>query len=80
LIFNIIVSIIEKIKDLSMEKLKKMEIAEKARVFRAKTRIRQHDLAELCGVSQRIISFLETESWDKISEEKIDAIARVVCG
>ena len=80
MIFNIIVSIIEKIKDLSMEKLKKMEIAEKARVYRAKNRIRQHDLALLCGVSQRIISFLETESWDKISEIKIDLIARVVCG
>jgi len=71
---------IEILKDVSMEKLKKMEIAIKARIYRAKNRITQNELAELSGVSQRIVSFLETESWDKISEEKIDAIARVVCG
>ncbi len=73
------ISILEKSEVLSMEKSEKIKIAEQARIYRAKTRLTQSELASLAGISQRVLSFLETEEWDKISESKIEAVRKVVC-
>ena len=46
-----------------MENSEKLKIAKMARVYRAVKMINQAELASLCGVSQRTISFLEREDF-----------------
>ena len=46
-----------------MEITEKLKIAKMARVYRAYKMINQKELAALCGVNQRTISFLEREDF-----------------
>ena len=57
-----------------MEIREKNKLAEQIRVFRAKYRLSQTKLGEEWGISQRLISYIETESWENISEKTINLV------
>jgi len=57
-----------------MQVMEKEFVAKLARVFRAENNCTQHELANICGISQQVLSYLEKCSWDKVS---VDNIAKV---
>lgn len=63
-----------------MKKDEKLKIAEKARVYRAINRLTQAELGALTKTSQRVVSYLETESVEKLSAETCQKIREIVCG
>ena len=61
-----------------MENSEKVKISEQVRIYRAKHRLSQTEFGLIIGVSQRILSFLETESWKFISNRTMQKIKDAV--
>ncbi|MDD2649820.1 MAG: helix-turn-helix transcriptional regulator [Candidatus Cloacimonetes bacterium] len=62
-----------------MKNIEKVEIARASRVYRAVHRLSQSELGALCGLSQRIISFVENENF-RVSDANLRRLGRLICG
>ena len=56
-----------------MEIYEKRQIAKMARLYRALRKLKQKELGELCGCTQRTISYLEREDF-RMSESTLNQI------
>lgn len=54
-----------------MENTEKNDISKKVRVYRATKRLTQKQFGALCGLSQRIVSYIEKEELQKVSEKNL---------
>ena len=56
----------------------KKKIAEASRLYRCKNRMSQSELAELAGMSQVSLSYLECHNFRFVSEKLIKSVQRVI--
>ena len=57
-----------------MKKIEKSKVAERMRVYRAINRLSQSELGELCGLTQRTVSLIESEEFERVSLETITKV------
>jgi len=57
-----------------MREVEKEYVALMSRVYRAEKEMSQSELAELCGIGQVVLSYLEKRQWDKVSEKNIASV------
>ena len=59
-----------------MEIHEKVQVALLSRVFRATNKLTQAMLGQRCNVSQRVISYIEREEWERIQAETIEKVKK----
>jgi len=63
---------------MSMEILEKLKISENSRIYRAKNRLKQSELGELCGISQMTVSIVERGVFRHVSDETLQRLSEIV--
>jgi transcriptional regulator with XRE-family HTH domain len=61
-----------------MKKDEKTKVAEQMRIYRAINRLSQEKLGELCGLSQRTISLIESGEFNRVSADTFNKVAEYV--
>lgn len=61
-----------------MKKEEKTKIVEQMRVYRAKNQLSQRELGNLCGLTQRTISLIESGEFNRVSLDTFNKAAEYV--
>jgi transcriptional regulator with XRE-family HTH domain len=57
-----------------MKKTEKRKVAEQLRIYRAAKRLNQSQFALLCGLTQRTVSLIENEEFERVSLDTINKV------